>query len=876
MVFVVLLVLAFGAFAQSPDSRVRVPINEKYLEHLIKLGVDSVRIAHGLEVLANDSILYVAARHHANYLGELNRVSHYEMEYDSLKTPQLRGRYYGVDSRYLIGENVAKGFHNKVVRSKKSREGHFVGTYAQVARDIVIGWVNSPGHYRNMITPNYEVTGLAVFIHPEDSSVFAVQKFAEILYQYQFKENKQFFPYSEYQTKQVTRSFNQVGNQLHSDMHAWGLRSVTDTATAILTNQIIDLDNKVMTAKVSGRTVYVETRGADNLWQALQDKRDGLALEIMDYGPYHCGNPEYYEKPGRRNGQCEFSGRVLKPVYRKKLVRGFRKPMYRKFWHRFKSNLKSDMKLGEAFRAAREYDFHPGYFKLGLGRIPKDATGFLEFNIVYIKNKEVVRVRHLTGACGQTYSEYEPLPYELSLNTDTLVYTPPELDSSFVFYFKKGESSYRLKDLYPLLGADFDKYVIDSVGLEAYSSVEGSEKVNLGLQKTRALAIVEALQEKRKLDYQPTIKTAANWELFQAQIDSLEDLAIFRGKTKERQKEMLDSLLTLPEESKKLEKYLAYQRYAKIHLKGTYDTPGYFPDFIQYLGDKLENDLYEAKRSKSAIKMAEVMFDFPRFQQLVKSHVLKGDLDNSYLFKYIPPKSLEFAECWFNLKVFAEEFGSEKFNKKTWTDIYGLYGADAKDEPRILQNFFVEQFNLLKEGKGEVSAGELKQVALYLGYHKGWEEMSQIMLLDVDFHIVNNNIEGEVFEAAMDEIYDHFMTHKVSPDRILKVAYIFSYYQDYLRCYNLIEPYIDFDNPHEGILVLYMKLFYQNIQEYPYTPYTDLVFRVKEVISERVWCDAFVGPCNISYQVFDDERIRDAYCESCAKYGNYATNYVEE
>lgn len=868
--------LGWCASSQTPNSRIRVPINEKYLEHLIKVGVDSVREAHGLEVLANDSILYVAARHHAEYLGELDRLSHFEMEYDSLKTPQLRGRYFGADSRYLIGENVAKGFHNKVVSSKRSREGNYVGTYAEVAREIVIGWVNSPGHYRNMITPGYEVTGVSIFIHPEDSSVFAVQKFATILYQYQFFENKQFFPYSKYQTKEVTTSFGQVSNEMHGEEHAWGLSGVQDTATYYLTNYVIDQDPRIMKASVSGRSIYFETKGAEYIWKVIQGKNDGLAVEVMTYGPYHCGNPQYYDKPGRRNGQCIFSGQVLEPVYKKKLIRGFKKPRYSKFWKRFRKNLKGKMGLGKAWRAARDYQYHPGYFKLKLGRLPKNVNGLVEFNLVYIKNKEVVRIRHLTDVCGESYSEFEELPFTDSLNTDTLVYSPPRIDSSFVFYFKKGESNYSLKDLYPFLVADFNKYLIDSVSLEAFSSVEGSEKVNLKLQQTRAQAIVNALQERRKLDYDPTITTATNWELFQSQVDSVEELAIFKNKPKELQKKLLDSLLTIPEEYEKLEKSLAFQRYAKIHLQGTYDVQGFLPDFIKYVYEEFEKTLDATKKMNDDYTMMELPDKFHQFQQLMRHYIIKGSLDANYLFEYLPPKRQEYAESWFNLKVFGEEFNNKKFKEMTWSDIYQIYDQEALREPRILQNFFVEQFNQIKDSGGSADPSELKKAAQFLGTHEGWEEMAEIMSLNLNFYVLNTSSEEVAVKTALNEIYNYFMDHKVSPDRIYKVAMVFAYAEDYKRCYELIEPYIDFENPHEGILILYMKLFYQNIQEFPNSNYRQLVFDVKEVVAEKAWCEAFVGPCNISFQVFDDEVIRDAYCETCAKYGNYVTNYVEE
>ena len=47
--------------------------------------IDSVHGSHKLKPLYNDSILYVAARHHAGYLREKGNLSHTEPEYGTKK-----------------------------------------------------------------------------------------------------------------------------------------------------------------------------------------------------------------------------------------------------------------------------------------------------------------------------------------------------------------------------------------------------------------------------------------------------------------------------------------------------------------------------------------------------------------------------------------------------------------------------------------------------------------------------------------------------------------------------------------------------------------------------------------------------------------------
>ncbi|MBL7931341.1 MAG: hypothetical protein JNL60_05550, partial [Bacteroidia bacterium] len=107
--------------AQGQDDAISIySFNEKYLEHLIKEGIDSVRLAHNLKPLYNDSILYVAAKYHAEYLFTKKDIGHTEPENPKTFDPQKRAEYFGAVN-YLVGENVAFTFVNSPTKSKKQK-----------------------------------------------------------------------------------------------------------------------------------------------------------------------------------------------------------------------------------------------------------------------------------------------------------------------------------------------------------------------------------------------------------------------------------------------------------------------------------------------------------------------------------------------------------------------------------------------------------------------------------------------------------------------------------------------------------------------------------------------------------------------------------
>ena len=86
-------------------------VNAKYLEHLIKIKIDSVRHDNNLNALVNDSILYVAANYHANWMSTNKKFSHKESSNPAMLNPQDRVNHFGAVN-YLVGENIIKSFVN--------------------------------------------------------------------------------------------------------------------------------------------------------------------------------------------------------------------------------------------------------------------------------------------------------------------------------------------------------------------------------------------------------------------------------------------------------------------------------------------------------------------------------------------------------------------------------------------------------------------------------------------------------------------------------------------------------------------------------------------------------------------------------------------
>lgn len=145
------------------------------LENLVHYGINEIRKGKGVEALTIESTLTKAAIDHNNYQIQTDTLTHYQ-ENPLKKTVRERVDSFGGNFR-VVGENVQfKGFPVRTWSTGNEKE-IITPTYVVAAEDLIKNWVNSPGHYKNLINPKYKFVGTAVGWNPETSAVFSTQVF---------------------------------------------------------------------------------------------------------------------------------------------------------------------------------------------------------------------------------------------------------------------------------------------------------------------------------------------------------------------------------------------------------------------------------------------------------------------------------------------------------------------------------------------------------------------------------------------------------------------------------------------------------------------------------------------------------------------------
>src|SRR5215831_992726 len=142
------LVFAVAALSAPPSQALERNESERELFELL----NHERTSQGLAALHWDEALFKAARQHALLMLNLNTLEH-----QLPGEPGLEERITAAGARFtFIAENIALGKNAATIHS---------------------GWMNSPGHRKNILEPRATAVGIAV-VHGT-GGLFAVQDFSE-------------------------------------------------------------------------------------------------------------------------------------------------------------------------------------------------------------------------------------------------------------------------------------------------------------------------------------------------------------------------------------------------------------------------------------------------------------------------------------------------------------------------------------------------------------------------------------------------------------------------------------------------------------------------------------------------------------------------
>ncbi|MDJ1503837.1 CAP domain-containing protein [Cytophagaceae bacterium BD1B2-1] len=827
----------------------RSSINVKYLEFLVKTQVDSVRRTKGLSPLVSDSIAYLAAQDQGEYLKNKPSISHYQSSANK-KTPQDRVNFYGA-SNYLTGENVLSY--------------PLENTYIETARKMVKGWVNSPGHYKNIITPDYQITGVAIVPHQKNGNLIAVQVFAKVLFKYTFETSISLFPYDTIRAHTEKPTQNKYDLTNKKEKLPWKLKPIKNEIT-----QSSELVKSVFKEQLDLRPDYrsndilLYSSTPELFKKLLKHRKDGIVVELIDYEPYHCGNPTYYTAQSRRNRNSSISGQILKPLYRKALLsdlkaqkRSFKKEQHKKLKPlRFQFSAAARQKK----KFIRTTRWHPDETTVKIGDWSQADSGmYLAVNFLLIHKKRILTPIHFSNACGD-FSFTDTVNIETNFSTPHFnTFKPEEKHFDFQVPFIRNNT---LPDSLKMIAIrdTLLNYQIDSIQITAFASIEGLNELNEKLYHTRGENILAYIKQYTNQKTHIQIKTGENWPLFYTQLRGT-DFEFWKTCTRIDIKQELQkpAVLTI------WEKNLNEQRNAHVYVKAhvlVRDTLVYLQNYQK------REDFREAANIQNY------------YYQLWQQHRLPSD---SLLWAVNYPNRKEYSNLIANALAFEylTQDGNRRMEPQNRARQWKIVKASLSMKgitPELRYYAICFMLNntdyIMGLGYGgEKILRQIRQLSTNPAYKARTQKLIALYYIHMIPEYARRGQRKQVTEGAK-IIYRYYQNKPEiinSRDKSLTLANFFIHIMQEEYAVNILMDYLSQTGFDGLIYSQFLKIAFVHPDYQVNRAYTQLLIEAKKKLTQVQWCDLFVGECRINFQIFDDEELRNLYCESCAELGNEAT-----
>lgn len=575
---------------------------------------------------------------------------------------------------------------------------------------------------------------------------------------------------------------------------------------------------------IDGNKIYMVF--SDYLWfdEFFKSPKDGIAVDLMSKSMFECG------KQNKLASNWLHEGYLIKPVYRKQL----------------KENIAS--KQGNMWI-------------IYIGQVPEHLQGTELEAVMLLLQKNCL--------CETIY--FYSLPsyrwelLDMGLYKDRIVYKDSlasafqTLDSSmlnrkkmvFEFGFEKDKFNYSAEELKPLYDSlKLTDYDIESIHIKAYSSVEGSEERNIGLQEKRAESIVSALQAYQSPQIKTVIEAEENWSGFFSDIKNT-GFAHYANKSKDEIKDSLeidrieasfDSLLrrhrkaVLQLELVKKDSLFLHQpqKLIKQFNKAIADSS------IQK-AETIQNALYHQICNRAVPSEFADSLELPiqkDYWQMYNNNyiyrALTDSLSSAYLLekyreldKLMPDnKQIKYNICALKFKEWAmqdESFDHEAFEK----EIKGLsrHGIDKKLITRMLINY-----NIV---------------------------MSEIYMLRREYRQK---------DKAMRFVVSNYRQGALTDGNLLDIAQYFVSYGNLKSAIKVVESRAYGSKPSEQLLFYYLGLTITEEYNVRSSKYRKVLNKAYDSNPER-FCNIFSSPekGGISFQLLRYKNLKSVYCKRCSE-----------
>ncbi|MES2680656.1 MAG: CAP domain-containing protein [Bacteroidota bacterium] len=567
--------------------------------------------------------------------------------------------------------------------------------------------------------------------------------------------------------------------------------------------------------------IYLKYNNARDLQRILKNTRDGLAVDVVQRGQYINA---YYNIVD--NNQYH-KGIMSKIIYRDKF---------------FKMNqlVTDDKKTTHQSKAIEvQMDkFNPaitGQYEINLiiiqnGKICKTITrGYTESGMV--ESNTPIGLLPAPGSKG-LMPAFEPRP-----ESAVLTLTIP---------FEKSRSEFKDEDVKPFVRAlNEPDFIIDSLHIYTYASIEGDSATNSLLQRKRAESVVKVLQSFQKNKISPNIETRDSWDLFTTENKQGKYAwLVSLGKQKAIAKINADRKLQA-----ELEPLLTKERFAQIAMNITYDVSG------------SKESKFSIVNYRRALKTENLSLAY-KIMEFVAKRVSEESYRPEILDSLKTAERLQYVGLLNNIVYYKYKHNStvEEDDAATFTQLLKL----DPDNPVLQYNKVFCQLKLDSNAGKKTHQLQVQQTidGLYSkldsNYVNGLNIEWQFKIMETLDTLENAQIQTD---ECIKRIKSFYKISDASWQNGLKLSYVFSRARDYKYSATLLEPYLNMPGVPENLLFMYLSSASRVPEKYYSRTFARAMELAQEVNPAR-YCK-LIGAPFMTFQVLENPEVKKVYQNNC-------------
>ncbi|MCH8330352.1 MAG: hypothetical protein IH946_03065, partial [Bacteroidetes bacterium] len=416
--------------------------------------------------------------------------------------------------------------------------------------------------------------------------------------------------------------------------------------------------------------------------------------------------------------------------------------------------------------------------------------------------------------------------------------------------FKSAKHTYEEKDIKKFIDAlNEPSFLIKSISIEAFSSLEGDSVMNARLQQQRAESIVAAIESMQKEKMIKKIETNDGWEIFRKEIKDSPYADLY-----ELSKAEVKAKLKDPSLRKKLEPILAKQRFARVSLDVIYSV----------VGDN------EQPFVLASMKKAIRRFDAGRalrIQRFYIRNLTHGRYDSRELLKIEIPESLPFASLHLN-NIFVDTWINQ--NKQLYPELVEKFEQLDRLAPNNEYVYYNDKLMRIKYSNipDEESIKNLQMEIKSLYDTEIDKELIDELNLRFQFKVIEMTDTAEfgkptkLVEKSLKTIKNVFNLEESTWQNTLQLAYIFIKHEDLDFASKVLAPHVK-AGVNEELLFTYITLA-AHTRDNMFTREFPLAMTLASAMNKDRYCKLFGNPY-LSYQILEHPKVKEVYCEVCTR-----------